>query len=64
MLIPLTGQLNLLPKSWLNVNPNPLLPRQLDFRTLSTVTCTMELIAKLTAFRQAAYNHLCIALRK
>ena len=40
MLIPLTGQLNLLPKSWLNVNPNPLLPRQLDFRTLSTVTCT------------------------
>jgi transposase len=44
MLIPLTGQLNLLPKSWLNVNPNPLLPRQLDFRTLSTVTCTKQTV--------------------
>ena len=29
-----------MPKSWPNVNQNPLLPRLLDFRTLSTVTCT------------------------
>lgn len=40
MLIPLTGQLSLLQKSWQNVSPNRLVLRQLDFRTPSMATCT------------------------